>query len=241
MRPTAGRGTRMSSRPLRSISSNACTDRSSRPNASTSGSYSMLTEISGRLSNMPSVSAASKVLAAGNTWKPPNSEPCARFVTGSAYPGNPKQRPCSAKRKASSKSDSSPSTPKSLIIASKARLTARSSPRQRPSWKSSIVSALSAAHSNHSIITRRSACRSSLLGRRRARGRLPSAWRSVASVVRSPLKYKSVQIPSAVPASGFTASMHSGASTQPYGLSKSNIAASHLKSQVPTVSFRQSA
>ena len=210
MRPTAGRGTRMSSRPLRSISSNACTDRSSKPNASTSGSYSMLTEISGRLSNMPSVSAASKVLPAGNTWKPPNSEPCARFVTGSAYPDNPKQRPCSAKRKASSKSDSSPSTPKLLIITPKARLTACSSPRQRPFWKSSIVSALSAAHSNHSIITRR-------------------------------IEYKSVQIPSAVPASGFTASKHSGASTQPYGLSKSNIAASHLKSQAPTVSFRQSA
>ena len=102
---------------------------------------------------------------------------------------------------------------------SSARLTASSSPRHNPSRNASTSRTSSAAHSNHSIITRRKAWRSSLLGNRKARRASCHALASsVISVVRKPDRYSAVHMPSSGETSGSAVPKQSWDLSAPMGL-----------------------
>ena len=119
--------------------------------------------------------------------------------------------------------------------------TASSSPRHSPSRNASMTSTSSTAHSNHSRMTRRSAWRTSLLGRRRARRRAPSSGCSVMSVVRNPDRYSAVQMSSDSMEFGPSACTCTGTPRDPCGSSKSNNADRHMRFQSSTHALSRSA
>ena len=190
---------------------------------------------------MPRVSATSSILPVGNTWISQRSAPRFRLDDGLAYPGIPKQSPCNSRWYGNGESISTAPIPTSPRMRSSACLTASSFPRHNPSRNASTSRASSAAHSNHSIITRRNAWRSSPLGRRKVRERALFPGSSTISVVRKPDRYNAVQTSSTQASFDSTAPRQSGASTHPCGSSKSNRVESLSRFQSPTALLRLSA